>query len=102
MLYDSTKTLLRNIVQSLDTLDKNGWDDQIESGKVCLYEMHQMSGPRYKGYKTDGPSSKPQGPNAISEKVNRALPHVKLMVSAMRRKDQVTALQSGKAAVAEL
>jgi hypothetical protein len=100
MLYDSTKTLLRDIVQSLETADKTGWDDQIESGKECLYEMHQMSGPAYKGYKSDGPKSPTHNP--ISEKVNRAMPHVKSMVSAIRRKDQTKALQSGKAACAEL
>jgi len=34
--------------------------------------------------------------------VTRAIPHAKAMVSAIRRKDQATALESGKAALAEM
>ena len=52
MLYDSTKGLLQNILRSLETPEKLGWDDQVESGKQCLYEMHQMSRPQYKAYRT--------------------------------------------------
>jgi len=52
MLYDSTKSLLRGILQSLETPGNVGWDDQVESGKQCLYEMHQMARPEYKGYRT--------------------------------------------------
>lgn len=93
MLYDSTKTLLRNLLQSLETADTTGWDDRIETGKECLYEMHQMARPLYKAYRTEEP---------VAEKVNRAIPHVKSMVNAIRRKDHTTALESGKAALAEL
>ena len=103
MLYDSTRGLLQSIVQSLEKTSPNGKDDQIESGKQCLYEMHQMSRPLYKGYKTDnGPNAKAPARVPLSDKVNRAIPHVKTMVSAIRRNDQATALESGKAALAEL
>ncbi len=102
MLYDSTKSLLQGILRSLETVEKAGWDDQIESGKQCLFEMYQMSRPLYKGYRTEGPNAKSQGAIPVSTKVNRAIPHVKVMVSAIRRKDQATALQSGKAALAEM
>jgi len=102
MLYDSTKSLLRGILQSLETPGNVGWDDQVESGKQCLYEMHQMARPEYKGYRTEGPNGKPAGPVPVSAKVTRAIPHAKAMVSAIRRKDQATALESGKAALAEM
>src|SRR5215467_4484180 len=102
MLYDSTKSLLRNILQSLEKPGDIGWDDQVESGRQCLYEMHQMARPEYKGYRTEGPNGKPAGPVPVSTKVTRAIPHVKNMVSAMRRRDHATALQSGKAALAEM
>ncbi|SRR6266567_842881 len=102
MLYDSTKSLLRGILQSLETPNGVGWDDQVESGKQCLYEMHQMARPEYKGYRTEGPNGKPAGPVPVSAKVTRAIPHVKVMVHAIRRKDQATALESGKAALAEM
>ena len=53
MLYDSTKSLLQSILRSLETDDETRWDDQTESGNACLYEMHQMSRPLYKAYKSD-------------------------------------------------
>ena len=73
MLYDSTKGLLQNILRSLETPEKLGWDDQVESGKQCLYEMHQMSRPQYKAYRTDGLKSTGVAP--VSTKVSRAIPH---------------------------
>src|ERR1051325_810058 len=100
MLYDSTKNLLQNILRSLETPEKLGWDDQIESGKQCLYEMHQMSRPLYKAYRTEGVKSPGVAP--VSAKVTKAIPHVKVMGRAIRRKDQATALQSGRAALAEM
>ena len=102
MLYDSTKSLLQSILRSLESPEKVGSDDQIESGKQCLYEMHQMSRPLYKGYRTEGPNAKSPGFVPVSAKVTRAIPHVKTMVMAIRRKDQAAALQSGKAALAEM
>ncbi len=97
MLYDSTKTLLRTILQSLERADQTAWDDHVESSKACLYEMHQMSGRLYKAYKTDRGSQVTD-----PEKVNRAIPHVRLMASAIRRRDQAKAIESGRAALAEM
>ncbi len=102
MLYDSTKSLLQGILRSLETRENLLWDDHIESGKQCLYEMHQMSRPLYKGYRSEGPNAKVSHQVPVSAKVNRAIPHVKLMVSAIRRKDQATALECGRAALAEM
>jgi hypothetical protein len=102
MLYDSTKSLLQSIVQSLEKDNRTGWDDRAESGNECLYEMHQMSRPLYKGYKSDRVCADSAGQNTISEMVNRAIPHVRLMVIAIRHKDQTQALTSGKAALVEL
>lgn len=89
MLYNSTKTLLQSIVLSLESGDGAEWDDQIESLKSCLYEMHQMSRPS-------------QAYQPVSERLNQAVPHVKSMLSAIRRKDHVSALHSGKAALAAM
>jgi len=101
MLCDSTKTLLRNIVDSLQTLDEVGWDDQIESGNQCLYEMHQMTRPSYQAYKTAGwdkwPMHVPDGAG-----LHRAMPHVKAMMRAIHRKDRATAIESGKVALDEM
>jgi hypothetical protein len=101
MLYDSTRVLLGGMLRSLQSSGKVGWEDQIELGGECLYEMHQMARPLYKGYRTDG-SQKSATLLPVYERASRAIPHLKIMVRAIRRKDQVTAVQSGKAALAEM
>jgi len=101
MLSDSTKTLLKTILESMQSPKEVGWDDQIESGNQCLYEMHQMTRPSYRAYKTTGsdkwPAHVPDGAG-----LTRAMPHVKAMMSAIRRKDRATALENGKAALDEM
>jgi len=102
MLYDSTKSLLQGILRSLETVDDTGWDDQTESGNSCLYEMHQMSRSLYKPYQPDRKNAIALAQGNLPEKLTRALPHVRMMVIAIRHKDQTRALESGKAALAEL
>jgi hypothetical protein len=102
MLYDSTKSLLQSILRSLETVEEAGWDDQTESGNSCLYEMHQMSGSLYTPYKADRLNASSQAQSTLPEKLNRAIPHVRTMVIAIRHKDQARALESGKAALAEM
>src|SRR5262249_13162059 len=67
----------------------------------CLYELHQMTRPSYRAYRTT--SSDAQFPVHIPdfEGLRRAIPHVKSMVAAMRCKDRATALESGQAALAQ-
>jgi len=100
MLCDSTKTLLQTILQSLQASDQ-GWDDRIESGNQCLYEMHQMTRPSYRAHKTTGSE---RWPSHLADfaAFNRAMPHVKAMMSAIHRKDRATAVESGNAALAEM
>jgi hypothetical protein len=102
MLYDSTKSLLQSILRSLETGDETRWDDQTESGNACLYEMHQMSGPLYTPYRPDKVKANSLAQSNLSEKLTRAIPHVRAMVIAIRHKDQTRALECGKAALAEL
>jgi hypothetical protein len=102
MLYDSTKSLLQSILRSLETGDETRWDDQTESGNECLYEMHQMSEPLYKAYRSDGLNAHSLAQSTLPDKLNRAMPHVRTMVIAIRHKDQVHAIESGKAALAEM
>src|SRR6516165_5991309 len=102
MVYDSTKTLLRSIIQSLETADEAAWDDRLELGRECIYEMSQMTRQSYQPCRKD--SANTQWPSHLpdSEKGIQAMPHVKLMVSAIRRRDQATALESAKAALAAM
>ena len=101
MLCDSTKTLLQTILQSLQAPEQAGWDDPIESGKQCLYEMYQMTRPSYQAYKR---ISSEKWPTHIPDgaRLTRAMPHVKAMMTAIRRKDRSSALESGKAALSEM
>ena len=101
MLYDSTKVLLRGILLSLEDAGKIGWDDQEESACQCSYEMHQMARPLHGGYRGDV-ANKASVTVPVSERAARAIPHVKSMVRAIRRRDQVAAVESGRAALAEL
>jgi hypothetical protein len=101
MLSDSTKTLMQTILHSLKAPDQTGWDDSIEFGNECLYEMHQMTRPSYRAYKTAGAGKWPSHIPDFSA-FNRALPHVKAMMSAIHHKDRTTAIESGNAALAEM
>jgi len=102
MLYDSTKSLLQSILRSLETGDGTGWDDQTESGNACLYEMHQMAGRLYTPFRSDRLNANSMAQDSHPEKLTRALPHVKTMVIAIRHKNQIQAVESAKAALAEL
>jgi len=100
MLYDSTKTLLRSILESLATADEARWDDRLEVGSQCLYEIHQMARQSYQPYRKDSPNV--QWPSQIpdSRRAQQAMPHVKRMMSAIRHRDQAAALESARAALA--
>jgi len=94
MLFESTKTLLRSIVQSLENGDTTVWDDRLESGLQCQYELHQMSRSSTRAYKV--------GSVPIADRAIRAIPHVRSMTIAIRKRNQVAALESGRMAVVEL
>jgi hypothetical protein len=100
MLFESTTILLRSIVRSIESSGEPGWDDHLESGNQCLYELHQLarsSGRTYKSSNAKFPVIAPAFERAI-----RAIPHVKLMMGAIRRKDQGAAVESGRVAIGEM
>ena len=92
MLYNSTKTLLSSMLQSLEGTDDIAWDDHIESGKECLYEMFQMT----------GPGVTPAAETPVCRNLNTAIPHVKSMLKAIRQRDRATAVEHGRAAFAAM
>jgi len=102
MIYESTKTLLRSIVRSLEQIDRVGWDDQVESGQECLYEMYQMA----RAFKReDGLTiAVPKSAVAVGNlgALNRAIPYVRAMVIGIRHGDQSGALQNGRAALSQM
>ena len=61
-----------------------------------------MSEPLYKAYRSDGLNANSLVQSTLPDKLNRAMPHVRTMVIAIRHKDQTRALESGRAALAEM
>ena len=101
MLYDSTKVFLTGILRSLQSPNAVKWEDHVEWGGECLYEMHQMARPQYQGYRADAASKVPAFV-PVYQRAARAIPHMKSMMRAIRRQDQVAAVESGRAALAEM
>jgi hypothetical protein len=94
MLYESTTLLLRSIVDSLESGDETKWDDHLEFGYQCIYELFQMCRPerrKYNGYVA-----------TVFERASRAIPHVKQMNRAIRQRDRATAIECGRAAVLKM
>jgi hypothetical protein len=102
MLFESTQTLLRSIVHSLEHNEESRWDDHLESGNQCLYELHQMSRQSQQAYRVEKSNGRPATVTPFSEKAIRAIPHVKLMMSAIRRRDQTAAIENGRIAIVEM
>lgn len=102
MLYDSTKILLRTIVQSLEMTDETAWEDRIESAQECVFEMHQMNRALSMELRTETPNKRFPVPNPHCQKLDRAMPHVKSMMIAIRRRDKGAALESGRLALAQM
>ena len=101
MLYDSTKVLLRTMVCSLQDSGSVGWDEHFESGRQCLFETHQLARPAARAYRPD-PASKKADSVPVNIRAARAIPHLKTLMRAIRRKDQPGAIESSKAALAEM
>lgn len=99
-MYADAKNGLKNILDWLDGTDHAGWERQIEPGEGCRSEMERMARPIYSGAKARSHAA--QGPerNPDSGKLNRAIPHVRAMLTAMRNRNRTAALEHGKAAMA--
>jgi hypothetical protein len=102
MWYGNTKSLLESIVRWLKTEpSKNDaeWQAHTDLVQACLAEMVEMSEP------TVNPS---QGATSryvhrpAAEKLNRAMPHVRSMLTAMRDRDRTTALAHGETTLRRL
>ncbi len=100
MLFESTTILLRSIVHSIENRGEIGWDDYLESGNQCLYELHQLARSSSRTYKSSNAKFPVIAP--AFERAIRAIPHVKLMMGAIRRKDREAGVESGRAAISEM
>jgi hypothetical protein len=102
MYYSSTKNLLESIIRWLKTevpQEEVEWQSQTDLVQACITEMVQMA----------GPSVHPQAGVAsryvhrpAADKLNRAMPHVRSMLTAMRERDRTTALAHGETTLQRL
>jgi hypothetical protein len=95
MWYGNTKSLLESIVRGLKTeppQDDAEWQAQTELVQVCLTEMAEMSAPLV--HPSMGATSR-YVHRPVADKLNRAMPHVRSMLTAMRERDRTTALAHG-------
>src|ERR1700692_405443 len=100
MLFDSTTVLLRSIVTSLENDGGTLWDNHLGYGNQCLYELHQMSRSAVRPAKAE--SSKFHAGTPPFARAVRAIPHLKSMMRSLRLQDRAAAIESGRAALAEM
>ncbi len=102
MWYGNTKTLLESALRRLSEGEVPGsdeWKNQTEVVETCLSEMTVMSEP------TLNPGKSPDSRyvhRPAADKLNRAMPHVKAMLAAMREQDRAGALKHGTEAIHRL
>ena len=96
MWYGNTKRVLESIVRWLKTEpSKNDaeWQAHTDLVQACLAEMAELSEPIV------NPSKKATSRyvhSPVAVKLNRAMPHVRLLLTAMRDRDCSTALAHGE------
>jgi hypothetical protein len=102
MWYGSTKTLLESVVRGLKTEPPQNdaeWQAQTELVQACLTEMVEMSEPTVNP--SIGSTSR-YVHRPVADKLNRAMPHVRSMLTAMRDHDRTTALAHGETTLRRL
>jgi hypothetical protein len=102
MWYGNTKSVLESIVRWLSTDPSQNdaeWQAHTDLVQSCLAEMLEMSEP------TANPSmgATPRYVHRpVADKVNRAMPHVLSMLTAMRDRDRTGALAHGETTLRRL
>src|ERR1035437_9254582 len=102
MWYGNTKNLLESIVRGLKTQppqDDAEWQAQTALVQGCLAEMAEMSEPAVNP--SMGATSR-YVHRPVADKLNRAMPHVRSMLTAMRDRDPTTALAHGETTLRRL
>lgn len=102
MWYGNTRNLLESSVRRLKNdapQDDADWQAQTELVQACLAEMVEMSEPIVNP--SIGATSR-YVHRPVADKLNRAMPHVRLMLTAMRERDCATALGHGQTTLQRL
>lgn len=98
-MYADSKDALANIVKWLEGSEDAGWEGQIQSGEATRDDMERMARPDYHRGQGKGSFQGSQlDPNA--PKLNKAIPHVRAMLTAMQDRNRLAALEHGKLALA--
>jgi hypothetical protein len=102
MWYGNTKTLLESIVRGLKAEPPQNdaeWQAQTDLVQACLAEMVGMSGPVVSPSKGVTPRYVHR---PVADKLNRAMPHVRSMLTAIQQHDRTTALAHGETTLRRL
>ena len=102
MWYGNTKNLLESIVRGLKTEPPQNdakRQAQTELVQACLTEMVEMSEPAVNPSKR---ATSRYVHRPVLDKLNRAMPHVRSMLTAMRERDRTTALAHGETTLQRL
>jgi hypothetical protein len=102
MWYRSTKSLLESIVRWLKietSQDDPEWQAQTELVQACLAEMVEMSKPPVNLLRA---ATSRYIHRPVVNKLNRAMPYIRSMLTAMQDRDRSTALAHGETAVQRL
>ena len=100
MWYGSTKSLLASIVRGLNAQapqDEAEWQALTDLLQTCVAEMAEMSEPI--GRRSMGAR---YVHHPVADKLNRAMPHLRSMLAAMREHDRTTALAHGETTLSRL
>jgi hypothetical protein len=102
MWYGNTKSLLESIVRWLKTepsQNDSEWQAHTDLVQACLADMVEMSEATVNPSK--GATSR-YIHRPVADKLNRAMPHVRFMLTAMRDRDRTTALAHGETTLRRL
>jgi hypothetical protein len=93
--YATTVEQIRRIVHWLESTDEEGWPDQTALAEEAISDVERMAAPKRR---------RDKGPVEIipgDANMQRARPHVRAMVLAMKSRDRLRALENGRAALRE-
>ena len=99
IMYADAKSSLKSILDWLAGTDDAGWERQIELGEQCRSEMERLARPIYRGAKARSHGALGPERNPDAGKLDRAIPHVRAMLTAMRNRNRAAALEHGRAAM---
>ena len=94
-MESDAKTSLKTILDWLAGSDHAEWERQIELAEGCRSEMERSARPIYRRGRSGAEKSQDAG------KLNRAIPHARTMLTAMRNRNRnrAAALEHGRAAL---